>query len=53
MSIENLIPKTEIKFYGKKAFYLDKNLARKVEPEQIRMNFLYEEIEDKSSNTIH
>ena len=53
MSLENLIPKTEINFYGKKAFYLDKNLARKIEPEQIRMNFENEEIKDEPSNTMH
>jgi len=53
MSSEKLIPKTEINFYGKKAFYLDKNLARKIEPEQIKMNFGHDEIKDEPSNTMH
>ena len=53
MSLENHSPKTEITYYGKKVFHLDKNLARKIDIEQISMNFLYEDIEEESSNTLH
>lgn len=50
MSFKNLSPKTEITYYGKKVFYLDKNLAQKIEPEQIKLNFTHE---DNKTETLH
>jgi len=50
MSLDNSNPKAEIIFYGKKVFYLDKNLAQKIKPEQISMNF---KRDDNKTETIH
>lgn len=50
MSLNSSITKTEVIFYGKKVFYLDRNLAQKIQPEQIRMNF--KQVDNKTE-TIH
>ena len=39
MSANNSKPNTQITYYGKKIFFLDANLAQKIEPKQIPMIF--------------
>ena len=48
MSSNNSKPTSEIIFYGKKIFHLDINLAQKIDPEQLKMNFIAKEEAEKN-----
>lgn len=51
MTTEN--PKTGIVYYGKKAYYLNKEIARKIEPEQNNQKLLHGGVEEDNSILIH